>query len=159
MRPLTAVLVLVGLALTACTQVDQTAVENKALALRYADEVWNQGNLDLIDEMVAENYVGHHPPSWSPKTVSGPEQLKTYIEEVRTTYPDFNVEIKHAVAETDLVASHWVVTGTHKDTNVQVSVDGLSLVRFTAGKLAEEWVRWDTHHLMEQLGQVQTTQK
>ena len=38
-----------------------SAQENKALARRYMDEVYNKGNVDFIDEVVASDLVVHDP--------------------------------------------------------------------------------------------------
>ena len=40
--------------------------ENKALVRRFIEEVWNSGNLDVIDELIAENHVDHDPAQAGP---------------------------------------------------------------------------------------------
>jgi steroid delta-isomerase-like uncharacterized protein len=162
MKNLIVVLVVALLALSACTQADKTAVENKALAQRFFEEVWNQGNLDVIDEMVAAEFVRHNPSSWEPSVIEGSEAFKEYVANIRTTYPDFSVEVQNRIAEGDMVAASWTATGTDKDSNKQFSVTGMSMTRYADGKAVEEWMTFDTHTLMQQLGMVpeaETTMK
>jgi hypothetical protein len=51
-----------------------------------------------------------------------------------------------------MVATSWTVTGTNQELNKPISLNGLSITRYAAGKAVEEWVAWDTHGLMQQLG-------
>ena len=37
--------------------------ENKALARRYLEEIWDKGNVDVIDELFTTNFVRHGPPA------------------------------------------------------------------------------------------------
>jgi predicted ester cyclase len=152
------------LALSACQQADNTA-ETEAMIQSFVEEVWNQGNLDKIDEMVAADYFRHNPKSLEsivPPEVQGLEAFKAYVENVRTIYPDFKVDIEDIVVGGDKATLRWTISGTHKDYNKQINVGGISITRIADGKLAEEWVSWDTHGVTQQLGMVsesETTMK
>lgn len=141
-------------AMSGCTRVDKTAEANKALAQSSVDEIWNKGNLDVIDDYCAANFVRHNPDSWPPAMVEGPDGFKEYVGAVRTDYPDFQVEVHNWVAEGDMVAVNWTVTGTHKDSEKKLSVQGISLSKYADGKVVEEWVSWDTYGGMQQLGMI-----
>ncbi len=138
--------------LVACAQVDKTAEQNKAVAARFVNEVWNVGNLAVADEVLAAEFVRHNPASWEPAQIEGIEAFKQYATQIHDLYPDFKVEVTARIAEGDLVATRWTVTGTNAQAQKQISIDGMSFDRFADGKIAEEWASWDTQGLEQQLG-------
>ena len=154
MKILLVVVAVALMALGACTQANQAVNPNVAMAQRFTDEVWNNGNLAAVDEIADATFARHNPESWSTPHIEGAEAFKTYVTQVRTMYPDFHVEIGTRLAQGDLLAASWTVTGTHAELNKQISVKGITISRYANGKLAEEWVSWDTHGLMQQLGMV-----
>ena len=154
MKHLFVVCVIALLAMSACTPLDKTAENNKAIAQRFTEEIWNKGNLDAADEILADNFVRRNPASWQPATTEGRDAFKDYVAQIRSIYPDFNVLVHIRVAEGDMVATGWTVTGTNKDLNKPISIKGLSITRYSGGKAVEEWVAWDTHGLMQQFGMI-----
>ena len=131
--------------------------ENKALARRVLEEMFNKGNLDLADEVFAPDYVDHDPAM--PEDIRGPEGFKEYVSMFRTAFPDVHIEIEDQVAEGDKVVTRWTGTGTHEGdlmgiapTGNKVTLPGMEIVRFSGGKLAEGWEGYDSMVLMEQLG-------
>ena len=145
------VLLVVVLMTFSCAQEDASETANMANSDRLTEEVWNGGNLDLLDDFIAEDYVRHNPASVDPPVVSGLDEMKEYITSVRTTYPDFHVEVHHRLADGDLVAGSWTVTGTNTDVGIAIENPGISISRYQDGKVAEEWVSWDTQSLTDQL--------
>ena len=77
--------------------------ENKALARRVLEEMFNKGNLDLADEVFAPDYVDHDPAM--PEDIRGPEGFKEYVSIFRTAFPDIHLEIEDQVAEGDKVVT------------------------------------------------------
>ena len=144
-------------AFSACAQMDKTAETNAALADRFAAEAWNNGNLDLIDEMIAADFVRHLPNSWHTPKIEGAVAFKEYMTNIRTIYPDFHIQVHKRIAESDMVASSWTVTGTNKDLDKMISVRGMSMTRYADGKAAEEWVTWDTAGMQSQLAATEET--
>ena len=63
-----------------------SAEENKAIVRRVFEEVWNKGNLDIIDELVASDFVRHDPAS--PEEIRGREGIKPFIEMYQYAFPD-----------------------------------------------------------------------
>jgi len=145
------ILLIVVLMTFSCAQEDASEATNKAISDRLTEEVWNGGNLDLLDDFIAENYVRHNPASVDPPVVNGRDEMKEYITSVRTTYPDFHVEVYNRLAEGDLVAGSWTVTGTNAEVGVAVENPGISISRYQDGKVVEEWVSWDTQSMTNQL--------
>lgn len=144
-------------AFSACAQMDKTAETNAAMADRFAAEAWNNGNLDLIDEMIAADFVRHLPNSWHTPKIEGAAAFKEYMTNIRTIYPDFHIEVHKRIAEGDMVASAWTVSGTNKDLDKMISVRGMSMTRYADGKAAEEWVTWDTAGMQSQLAATEET--
>jgi steroid delta-isomerase-like uncharacterized protein len=134
--------------------------ENKALARRYLEEVWDKGNVDLIDELFTTDFVRHGPPAVEGE-VRGPEGFKGLVSTYHAGFPDFQVTIDDMIAEGDSVVSRWTVKGTHQGelmgnapTGNQVTFTGYLFDRISGGKIEEEWVDYDTLHVMQQIGGV-----
>ncbi len=138
-----------------------SAEENKAILRRVAEEVFNQGNLSVVDELFASDYV-LHDPGVPVGELRGPEAFKEqWVSMFRTAFPDLQMTIEDQVAEGDKVASRYVGRGTHQGelmgispTNKQVEVTGTITSRFADGKIVEEWNNFDTMGMMQQLGVV-----
>ena len=62
---------------------------NKAIVRRLIEEVWNKGNLSLVDELFTTNYE-HHDAS-SPDFGRGPESEKLRVTLYRSAFPDLRV--------------------------------------------------------------------
>jgi predicted ester cyclase len=131
--------------------------KNKANIRRHVEEVWNKGNLDLIPELIAPNYVAH---TISGTDVKGPEGFKQQIVvATRTALPDVHYTIDSLVAEGDLVAARYIATGTFtgevagfKPTGKKVSLKSAVFHRFENGKQVEAWSYSDSLDQSRQLG-------
>jgi len=136
-----------------------TIEKNKILMQRYFEEAWNQGKLDVLDDIIDENYVNHSPGSPDPKP--GPNGLKPIILAVRKGFPDLHFEIKNMVVSDDQVAIHCVMHGTHTGdlfgmapTGKKVTVNQIQIERIKNGKIIEHWRQSDDLGMMQQLGQL-----
>ncbi len=132
---------------------------NKFVIRRSFEELWNKGNLSLVDELFTPNYE-HHDPS-TPDFGRGPESEKKRATLYRTAFPDLQLTIEDIIAEGQTVMARWSCRGTHKGdlsgiapTGKQVTISGVTIARFTNGKMVEGWVNWDALGLMQQLGVV-----
>ena len=132
---------------------------NKAIVRRLIEEVWNKGNLSLVDELFAPNYE-HHDAS-TPDFGRGPESEKKRVTLYRNAFPDLRLTIEDIIAEGETVMARWSCHGTHKGdlngmapTGKQFTISGVTIARLLNGKLAEAYVNWDALGLMQQLGAV-----
>ena len=132
----------------------------KALVRRVIEEPWT-GNWDVIDELVADTYVGFDPSQ--PEPIRGPEGLKANFQQYIDAFSDARVTVDDQIAEGDRVATRWTGRGTHSGeiagvaaTGKEVTVTGLTLSRLEGGKIAEEWTTWDTLGMLVQLGAIPT---
>jgi len=133
--------------------------ENKAIVRRLMDEVWTKGNLSFVDQVFSGNYI-HHDSS-TPDFGPGPEGEKKRALLYRTAFPDLQFTIEDLIAEGDTVMLRWSSQGTHRaplnviaPTGKRVSVSGMTLARFSGGKIVEGWVNWDALGLLQQLNVV-----
>jgi steroid delta-isomerase-like uncharacterized protein len=133
--------------------------QNKAVARRIAEEVFEGGQLDLADELLDPSFVGHDVAM--PEPLRGPQGVKEQAQGYRTAFPDIELTIENQIAEGDFVATSWTARGTHKGdlfgiapTGKQVTISGVTIDRFKGGKIAEAWDTWDTLGLMQQIGAV-----
>jgi predicted ester cyclase len=147
--------------------------QNKAIVRRFVDEVWNQGNLNVIDELVAPGFRGHghmgapHGGQSGGQPggqhfAPGPEGTRQFVHLVRSAFLDLCVTVEQQLAEGDLVATRWTLRGTQQGafmgmapSGKQVSVSGTVIDRIANGTVAEEWIDWDRLGLMQQLGAMQ----
>src|SRR5215213_8585649 len=89
-----------------------SAEENKALVRRSFEEVFNQGNLDAVEELFAPDYVLHDPTS--PEEIRGTESMRGYVSMYRTAFPDLQQTIEDQIAEGEKVATRLTGRGTHQ---------------------------------------------
>src|SRR5688572_15063599 len=115
---------------------------NRALVLRFYDEVWNKGNLDVADEVFAADYERHDlRPGLVP---TGPEGQKRIAGGFRAGFPNGRMTVEFTVAEADFVVARWTIDGTHlgewagiSATGKQVRFAGVNIFRFADGKVVE----------------------
>jgi steroid delta-isomerase-like uncharacterized protein len=134
---------------------------NKATSRRVLEDAFNQGKLDVIDELVTPKAVGHDPSL--PEDMIGPEGLKAMISGYRTAFPDVEITVEQQIGEGDLVATRWRARGTHEGdlmgmaaTGKQVTITGITIDRFENDRIAESWTNWDTLGMLQQLGAIPT---
>jgi predicted ester cyclase len=133
--------------------------DNKANVRRFTEEGVNQGNVAVFDELCASNWVYHDPSFPNVRTL---EDYKRFITETHSAFPDFHVTIEDVIAEGDQVVlrSTWRGTNTGDivtpmplyPTGKQVTVTGITIVRFAGGKGVEVWSQGDSLGLFQQLG-------
>lgn len=134
--------------------------EHKALIRRFYSEVFDKGNLDMIDEATTDGFVAHAPAEPGHDAESQDRaRLKEEFSRNREAFPDLTFNVEDMVAEGDTVAVRWTATGTHEGqlmdlppTGKEVTLKGMNFLRFEDGKIAEDWVIWDSMGLMQQLG-------
>ena len=130
--------------------------DNKALAQRWLEEVWNKGDLSLIDELIAPNYVLHDPTR---PGLRGRAGIKESIAMFRTAFPDLHFTIEDQVAESEKIVTRYTVQGTHLGTLMgipatgkQGTITGIDIYRIMDGQIEEAWSNWDTLGLLQRIG-------
>src|SRR5215216_3871887 len=131
------------------------AEENKAIFRRYAEEVGNQQNFELVDE-IFERYISHQPDGSTLER--GPQDVKRFHREFRSAFSDFRISIEDQIAEGDKVVSHYTIRGIHQrafrgmaPTGKEIELKGVTIFRFSPeGKVVETWDSYDQMSLMRQ---------
>jgi steroid delta-isomerase-like uncharacterized protein len=128
--------------------------ENKSLVRRSFEEVFNQANLDAVEEIFAPD----HDPT-SPEEICGTEGMRQYVSMYRTAFPDLQQTIEDQFAEGEKVATRLTGRGTHQGdlmgippTGNRVEAPGIVINRISGGKIAESWANYDAMGMMQQLG-------
>lgn len=132
--------------------------KNKAVWMRALEEVWHKGNLSVIDETFAPDYVFHGPPS-TRSVLYGPDGYRDVVKLYRTAFPDCYFTVEEMFGEGDKVVQRWTFHGTHKGdfagikpTGKRIANPGVTINRFAGGKVADEWSIWDERHFYQELG-------
>jgi steroid delta-isomerase-like uncharacterized protein len=133
--------------------------ENKAIVRRFFEEVYNRGNLEVADELMASDFVDH---DMLPGQQSGVEGYKRSVAEQRAASSDLRFSIEDMFAEGDKVVTRSIGSGTHDrgelmgvpPTGKRITVSNITITRLEGGKIVEEWTESDTLGMMQQLGLV-----
>jgi predicted ester cyclase len=130
---------------------------NKEIVRRALEEPWR--NLDVLDELVSSDYVGHDPAQ--PEPIRGIEGAKDNVNQYRSGFEGAQITVLEQIGEGDFVATRWEGRGSHAGeivgiapTGRDVAVSGLTLSRLENGKIVEEWTNWDTLGMLQQIGAV-----
>jgi steroid delta-isomerase-like uncharacterized protein len=130
--------------------------ENKAVARRSIEGIWNKGDLAVVDELLASGYVHHVAGA---ETVRSSEGMGQFVTGFRSAFPDLKFTIDDQIAEGDKVVTRWTGRGTHQGelqgippTGKQVTMTGMTVERIVNGKVVEGWAEFDALGMMQQLG-------
>ena len=130
--------------------------ELKAIAGRMPSEVFNQGKLDVIDEVLAPDFVDH---GLLPGMSNDREGVKAFAAAVREAFPDLVNTVVHVMAEGDLVCQHISTTATMRGdfagmpaSGKQATWEAIHLMRFRGKQAVEHWVVSDQLGMLQQLG-------
>ncbi len=133
--------------------------ENKALVVRWFEEVWNKGRTDAIDEMLAADGVVHGLSAEAGVPLKGPVGFRPFHETFRGAFPEIQVTVEDLIAEGDKVAVRCSVRGTHSGdhlgiaaTNAPVEFHGIGIARIADGKIVEAWNNFDFLTMNHQIG-------
>lgn len=130
--------------------------DNKALVRRFYAAI-DAGNIDAMDELVAEDYLDHHPPF--PGLPAGREGLKQAFLIFLQATPGKHA-IEDQICEGDKVVTRLTAHGRHEGelpgplpaTGAELRETAVAIHRIEAGKIAEHWSDRDDLGLMQQLG-------
>jgi steroid delta-isomerase-like uncharacterized protein len=132
--------------------------ENKALIRRFYQEI-DAGNIDAMDDLVAEDYINHDPPF--PGLASGREGLKQVFKMFWDATPGRH-EIEDQIAEGDKVVTLLRGIGKHEGelagippSGNDLDVKAVAIHRIAAGRIVEHWSAVDSAALLNQLGVIQ----
>jgi steroid delta-isomerase-like uncharacterized protein len=160
---LAAVIFLAAFLFTGCTSSEKTEpakpdpVEaNVKMYSHVWDEIINKGKLDMFNDSNFTKDVVMHV---SPSDIIGIDTARAYYANFLTGFSGIRFTIKDVFGQGDKLVKHWNFAGTHTGvffgipaTGKKVSIDGVTLVRMSNGKIAEERDFFDNYDFMTQLG-------
>ena len=154
MRKMAFLLMLSVICMPAIAQPAGEQETNKQTAKSFFEEVLDQGRFEQYAESHAKDFVAHG----ANRDYTLDDDMAAAREE-RKALPDMRVKVNQILAEHDLVAVYWKVSGTNTQagmgfpaTGKKIKIDGMTIFRFKAGKISEEWSVWDMLSVMRQLG-------
>jgi predicted ester cyclase len=132
---------------------------NKAVVRRFYEGVFNQRNIDLIDELMGPVFINHDP---TPVAARDQASMKQFIQALTMAFPDHHHAIEDLIAEGDKVVMRCTLTATHQGrfpgflemppTGKSVCQKQIHILRVQDGKLVEHRVVRDDLAMMQQLG-------
>ncbi len=149
------VIIFITLALISCQKKDHSAEVNPLLD-KYLS-AWNDGNLDILDEITPLDFELRMNPDFEAKVSR--DLLKEEIANIRMAYPDFSITIDERLFAGDTaVVILWTIEatntgeGSHPPTGRKVNTKGFSVIFFAGGKLTGEWIAFSDLSWLRQLG-------
>lgn len=134
--------------------------ENEEIVRRLVAEVWVEGNLDLVDELVADDFVGHS--NLVPGPIHGRDEYTRFISKISAGLSDAEYTFEDVIARDDKVAVRGSSTGVHdgefrgiEPTGKEIEIEGMYIARIEDGRIVESWGQNDMLGALRQLGVVE----
>ena len=140
-----------------------STTENKALVRRLFAAI-DSGDLAVFDDIFAPEIPLDGNRVFGNQ--AGPEGMKHHSGAVKNAIPDLKHTVHDMIAEGDIVAVRWTLTGTHKGafrgiapTGKWVSASFMEMFRFKDGKIVERWTEGDRLGMLQQIGAIPMPQR
>ncbi len=141
-----------------CSPSREVEMERNKEAVRTLIEAINSRNFDLLDGVIADDFV-RHCQATPDVHVKSREELKQFLRQDLNVFPDSRISVDVILAEGNMVAGLFTLSGKQEGpigpfpaTGRKVEVGYLSIMRLEEGKIAEMWVEWDNLAILSQLG-------
>jgi predicted ester cyclase len=137
--------------------------ENKTIVRRWIEEWWIKHNPDIVDELIAPDFIDHGTPGQIP----GPEGVRQGGSVLEAAFSDLHFAIDDLIAEGDKVVAFGTWIGVHQGevstplgtvpgTGNKVIVPAMTIFRIADGKLAEQWGIMEEVSFLKQIGAIST---
>ena len=128
--------------------------DNRHLAKRWFEEVWNQRRAETIDEILHADARGHMEGF----ETRGHADFKNVRAGLLEAFPDFSIVVEDMVAEGNNVVVRWRARGSHRGEGLGIPASnrtadfrGMTWLRFENGKLVEGWDAWNQGAVLQAL--------
>jgi steroid delta-isomerase-like uncharacterized protein len=125
---------------------DMSYTQNKAIARRFVEEIFNERKTELAKNFVTPDIIYHGMA----EEVRGLEEFERWVAEDLSAFPDMNVTILDDLGEQNKVAISWLLKATHeKDfadfpaTHKKFETRGVDILHFEGDKIKEAWTVCD----------------
>lgn len=133
---------------------------NKATMRRFYREIGYQGNMDVVDEIVAEDFVDHGGFPGLPH--KGRESIRALFGASHTGFTGFHMTVDDMIGEGERVVARIRVSGTQTGefvgippTNKSIEVNAIDIFEFRDGEITQSWEVADRAGMMQRLGLAQ----
>jgi steroid delta-isomerase-like uncharacterized protein len=137
------------------------AEENIQLMRRWFQEVWNEGKIQTVYDLLSPDAIGKGQAG-AQDEIHGPKDFIPFVERIRNAFPDIHVTLEDLLAVGDKVAVRWSAAMTHNGdglglpaTGKPVRITGITIARIVDGKIIEGWDNWDQLAMLQQIGAYQ----
>lgn len=134
------------------------ADENVQLMRRWFQEVWNEGRIQTVYELLSADGVARGQRG-ADAEIHGPEEFVKFVREIRGAFPDIKVNVDDVFGADDKVVLRWSAVMSHTGDALgfpasgrTVRSRGITIARFVAGQIVEGWDNWDQLGMLEQIG-------
>ena len=133
-----------------------SAEANKKLIHEVIDVIFNQQQLDRVEDYFAEDFFNHDGYPGAP---TGPEAIRAYLPMMLKAFPDRVLTPEFTLCDGDRVVSRTITEGTMTGNFVGIPATGkryritaTDTYRIRDGKICERWGNEDSLGMMQQLG-------
>jgi len=130
---------------------------NKKVASQFIEEIMNHGNLSVVDDLIAPDFLEHE--ELPPGMPAGREAVRQLPAVLHSAFPDFKATINDLIAEGDKVVVHMTWSGTQQGawmgmppSGKPMSIGVIDIFRMAGGRIVEHWGLTDSMAMMQQLG-------
>jgi predicted SnoaL-like aldol condensation-catalyzing enzyme len=124
-----------------------TTEANKKIAVRWFDEIWNQGRRETIHELFGAEADLHDGGF----TIHGPGEFERFYDRICSAFSEHRFAPVVMLAEGDLVSIHWSAICRHTESGKDVEFTGTSVARIENGQVVEAWQDWDKARVEAQI--------
>lgn len=135
-----------------------TTEKNKQVVEKLYEQAFNKKNLDLVPELIAEDYVGAQGER-------GPQGFQATFVLLFKAFPDIHYEIEDLLAEGDKVVIRWRWQGTHSGnfreyppTGKTITNNGMAIFQLRDYKIIKAVVQTDRLAFLQDLGAIPADQ-
>jgi len=126
------------------------------------DDIWNEGNLDAIDEMYGDDMVMHDIAEGA--DYHGRDRFKEWAANILEAFPDLHIEMDDVLVGERKATMQWTFSGTHDGplhatedividpTNESVRFEGATILASDGDRVTEAWWYYDMYGMLQQLG-------
>jgi steroid delta-isomerase-like uncharacterized protein len=131
--------------------------ENVALMRRWFKEVWNEGRVQTIYDLMAENVIGIGQDAPGIE-IRSPADFVALYNRLRGAFPDIKFTLEDIFGVDDKVVVRWSAAMTHTGdhlgipaTDKPVRITGITIAQIEKGKITRGWDNWDQLAMAQQL--------
>ena len=131
--------------------------ENVALMRRWFKEVWNEGRVQTIYDLMAENVIGIGQDAPGIE-IRSPADFVALYNRLRGAFPNIKFTLEDIFGVDDKVVVRWSAVMTHTGdhlgipaTNKPVRITGITIAQIEKGKITRGWDNWDQLAMAQQL--------